>query len=118
MSDPDDKAEGAAIRLATYGTLVPGRVNAHQLEALSGHWSKGVVHGHLIEEGWGADHGCPAMTPDPDGPAIDVHIFESRDLPQHWARLDAFEGDEYARVPITVLTKDGEIKASIYALKP
>ncbi|MEM6913485.1 MAG: gamma-glutamylcyclotransferase family protein [Pseudomonadota bacterium] len=117
MSHPKHERDGATIRLATYGTLVPGEVNAHQLQALSGQWLKGTVRGHLIEEGWGADHGCPAMTPDPNGPTIEVHVFESHDLPAHWSRLDAFEGDEYQRVSIQVTMDKGDVEASIYALR-
>jgi len=103
-------------RLATYGTLAPGRPNHHQLEGLIGRWLTGHVHGELIQEGWGADLGFPAMTIDPTGPVIEVHIFESTDLPQHWPRLDEFEGPGYERVPIDVHTPTGELRASIYAL--
>jgi gamma-glutamylcyclotransferase (GGCT)/AIG2-like uncharacterized protein YtfP len=34
--------------------------------------------------------------------------------PDHWARLDDFEGDGYERVVTTVRTPAGEIDASIY----
>jgi len=108
--------DGPETRLATYGTLVPGQINEGQLSELNGRWLTGEVRGRLSDEGWGAEHGCPAMVPDPDGEVIKVHIFESQDLPQHWERLDAFEGPGYQRIPITVSTEDGEIEASIYAL--
>ncbi|MEM9059187.1 MAG: gamma-glutamylcyclotransferase [Pseudomonadota bacterium] len=104
----------AATRLATYGTLAPGEVNHGVLDGLSGTWTRGSVRGRLFKEGWGAAHGCPGMIPDPDGERIAVHVFESPDLPEHWARLDAFEGDEYRRVTISVETEDGALEASIY----
>ncbi|MEO1658528.1 MAG: gamma-glutamylcyclotransferase family protein [Pseudomonadota bacterium] len=105
-------------RLATYGTLAPGQVNERVLAQLEGRWLRGVVRGRLIEAGWGAEHGCPGMRPDANGDEIEVHLFESAELPQHWRRLDAFEGPGYERIPILVLTDEGEIEASIYALKP
>lgn len=104
----------ADTRLATYGTLAPGEINHHQLDGLKGSWSRGTVRGRLLEEGWGAAHNCPGMVPDAGGDAIVVHIFESDELPAHWARLDAFEGREYRREVVTVATPDGEIEASIY----
>jgi len=118
MNPPDQPEPDAAAsqRLATYGTLAPGRPNHHQLEALTGHWWEGRVHGTLVDAGWGADLGYPALILDPDGPAIDVHIFESTDLPVHWSRLDQFEGTAYERVTTTVHTSTGNVQASIYVL--
>lgn len=101
-------------RLATYGTLAPGRVNHHQLAGLQGHWRQGTVRGTLVETGWGATLGFPALVLDPEGSVIDVHLFESPDLPDHWDRLDEFEGDGYRRVIACVSTADGEMEAWIY----
>lgn len=106
----------AAHRLATYGTLAPGRANAHQLDGLNGVWTTGVVHGHLREAGWGAAMGYPGITLDTGGPAVDVHVFTSADLPAHWARLDAFEGAGYQRVAVAVQTAAGSVRAFIYQL--
>jgi hypothetical protein len=39
----------------------------------------------------GASLGYPALVLQADGPAIAVEVFESADLPDHWARLDDFE---------------------------
>ena len=103
-------------RLATYGTLAPGRSNHHQLDGLTGTWSDGHVHGTLVDAGWGAHLGYPALILDPGAPAVDVQIFESPDLPAHWSRLDAFEGDGYQRVETTVHTPTGEVTAALYAL--
>jgi gamma-glutamylcyclotransferase (GGCT)/AIG2-like uncharacterized protein YtfP len=106
----------ALHRLATYGTLAPGRPNHHQLDGLGGRWLAGHVNGMLVDAGWGVDIGYPALVLDPDGSAISVDVFESVDLPAHWAHLDAFEGSGYQRVVTTVRTSSGDIEASIYVL--
>ncbi|MDJ0614701.1 MAG: gamma-glutamylcyclotransferase family protein [Rhizobiaceae bacterium] len=106
----------AEHRLATYGTLAPGEVNADQLDGLQGEWKQGTIRGDLLKEGWGADHGCPGCLINPNGERIDVFIFESADLPRHWARLDAFEGTEYSRIETMAETKDGLLEVSIYEL--
>ncbi|SCB25110.1 gamma-glutamylcyclotransferase family protein [Rhizobium hainanense] len=105
-------------RLATYGTLAPGRVNHHQLEGLAGTWTQGTVRGRLLESGWGAALGYPGLELTDDGDEIDVFLFESTDLPAHWERLDAFEGEGYCRVIATVRTDDGDSQAFIYVLAP
>ncbi len=104
----------ARFRLASYGTLAPGRHNHHIMDGMTGSWSEGFVRGKLLEVGWGNTQGYPALVPDPDGEKVPVHIFESRDLPDHWARLDAFETDEYLRIILPVETENGIIEASIY----
>jgi gamma-glutamylcyclotransferase (GGCT)/AIG2-like uncharacterized protein YtfP len=85
-------------RLATYGTLAPGRPNHHQLDGLEGRWSHGQVRGRLVDAGWGAGFGCTALVLDPKGPAIEVAVFESADLPAQWPRLDDFEGSSQPSV--------------------
>jgi len=101
--------------LATYGSLRPGECNHHELAGLSGEWRPGTVAGRLIEKGWGADLGYPAIILAPDGDPVPVQLFVSADLPAHWARLDDFEGDGYRRVAVTVSTADGAVEAWIYA---
>jgi len=106
----------AETKLAVYGTLAPGRSNHHQLSELNGSWSSGTVNGVLREQGWGAALGHPAIVLDPNGPAVEVQVFESQDLPRHWARLDAFEGAGYRRVATQVNTVAGQTDAFIYEL--
>jgi gamma-glutamylcyclotransferase (GGCT)/AIG2-like uncharacterized protein YtfP len=108
--------EAALNRLATYGTLAPRRPNSHQLDGLEGRWIAGHIHGRLVDAGWGAQLGYPALVLDPDGSAVHVEVFESVDLPAHWARLDAFEGPSYQRVVTAVHTATGDIDAYIYVL--
>jgi gamma-glutamylcyclotransferase (GGCT)/AIG2-like uncharacterized protein YtfP len=101
-------------RLATYGTLAPGRVNHHQLVGLTGEWTTGAVRGRLIETGWGAALGYPALVLDEAGDLVEVHLFTSAYLPEHWDRLDAFEGAEYRRGEVLVETSEGTVAAWIY----
>ncbi len=89
-------------RLVVYGTLAPGRPNEHVLAGIPGEWSEGWVEGDLYEHGWGATEGYRAMRWREGGQRIDVYLFESAELPQHWAMLDEFEGESYERVPIPV----------------
>ncbi len=72
------------------------------------------MRGRLVEEGWGATLGFPALTLDPEAAVVAVQLFESAALPQHWRRLDAFEGDGYRRVATQVQLADGEVAAWIY----
>ena len=103
-------------RLAVYGSLAPGRPNHHHVAGLQGRWSPGGLYGRLVEAGWGASLGYPALVLDPDGPAIDVQVLESADLPAHWSRLDEFEGPGYERVLTTVHTAAGDVEAYVYVL--
>lgn len=107
---------GPENTLAIYGTLAPGQPNHHVLDDLSGTWIKGQVFGKLKNAGWGAEQGYPGIELDPNGDAVVVHLFQSDDLPAHWARLDAFEGDGYCRKTVQVRTEQGSVEASIYAL--
>ena len=103
-------------RLAAYGTLSPGRVNHHQLAGLKGDWRQGTVRGRLAAAGWAASLGYPGLTLDPRGSLVEVHLFESPDLPDHRSRLDRFEGAGYRRVETQVHTAEGELDAWIYVI--
>ena len=103
-------------RLAVYGSLAPGRPNHDLLNGLSGRWIEGTVRGRLLQEGWGAEIGYPGIVLDLDGPTVGVQLFESSDLPDHWTRLDAFEGSGYRRTVTAVSTAAGDLLASIYVL--
>ena len=67
---------GPNHRLATYGSLAPGRRNHSQLDGLTGRWFEGQVYGELRNAGWGASLGYPALVLDPQGSAVDVAVFE------------------------------------------
>lgn len=102
--------------LATYGTLAPGRPNAHLLADINGQWTQGFVRGRLIEMGWGAAMGYPGIVLDETAQEIAVHLFTSPALARAWPDLDAFEGNDYRRTPVCVRTRDGIVQASIYTL--
>jgi Gamma-glutamyl cyclotransferase, AIG2-like len=74
------------------------------------------VYGRLVDAGWGASLGFPALILDPEGTIIHVHVFESVDLPAHWSRLDDFEGSSYQGVVTTVHMPTGEVDSHIYVL--
>jgi gamma-glutamylcyclotransferase (GGCT)/AIG2-like uncharacterized protein YtfP len=99
---------GASRHLIAYGSLVPGGVNAAQLDGLRGGWRHGWVTGTLAEAGWGAALGYPALRWSPDaGTRVPAQLFTSPGLTEHWARLDAFEGEEYRRILAPIFDDDG-----------
>src|SRR5689334_12542703 len=113
MPDPNSSVE---TRLISYGSLAPGQVNHHQLAGLNGRWQRATVRGTLIDGGWGAGLGFPGLILDPSSPDVEAHLFESADLPAHWARLDAFEGPGYRRVPTVAHTAYGDLRAYVYVV--
>lgn len=105
-------------RLASYGTLAPGKSNHKQVAHLQGAWLKGTVRGRRTQADWGQWIGFPGFVIDLAGDVVDVDIFESPDLPAHWDRLDAFEGEAYQRVAVLAQTDKGPMDVSIYTLRP
>jgi len=104
-------------RLFVYGTLAPGRPNAHVLADVPGTWEPATVIGKLIPEGWGAAAGCPGIVLGEPGGEVEGLVFSSDSLAEHWTRLDEFEGEGYERVVTTVKLKDGtRVEAYVYAL--
>jgi gamma-glutamylcyclotransferase (GGCT)/AIG2-like uncharacterized protein YtfP len=104
--------------LFVYGTLAPGRPNAHVMGGMTGTWEPGVARGTLLPDGWGAAVGYPAIVLDAHGPEVPGFLFRSEDLPAHWDRLDEFEGEGYDRVLTRVRLAGGEqVAAYIYALR-
>ena len=104
--------------LFVYGTLGPGRPNAHILENIGGTWKNASVEGSLQERGWGAEMGYPGIVLDQSGNRVSGYLFCSENLAQHWHTLDDFEGEEYQRVAVEVVTDDGEtFHSHIYMLK-
>ncbi|MCG3098691.1 gamma-glutamylcyclotransferase [Enterobacter sp. DRP3] len=105
--------------LFVYGTLGPGRPNAHILENIGGSWQEGHVGGSLLNKGWGAEMGYPGIVLDDWGNRVQGFIFTSANLHNHWDVLDRFEGAEYERVPVDVTTTAGQtIHSWVYRLKP
>lgn len=104
--------------LFVYGTLGPGRPNAHIMEAIGGSWEEGSVGGSLLNEGWGAEMDYPGIVLDNSGNRVNGFLFRSANLVNHWPTLDAFEGEGYERVAVSVSTAGGEtVDSFIYMLK-
>lgn len=104
-------------RLFVYGTLAPGQPNAHVLADVPGTWEPASVTGTLLAQGWGAAIGYPGIVLDERGETVHGQVFSSEALADHWARLDAFEGDGYRRVPTTARLDDGRtVDAYVYSL--
>lgn len=107
---------GAERRLIVYGSLAPGGSNHHELQGLAGSWRAGTIRGRLHEQGWGWALGYPCLEQDPAGEPVRAHLFESDDLPRHWARLDAFEGDGYERIAVPFTGEDASwVVGQVYA---
>lgn len=105
-------------RLFVYGTLAPGKPNAHILASIEGEWEPATATGTLHDEGWGAAAGYPAIVLDERGGEVAGLLFTAATLSEHWARLDQFEGEAYQRVLTTVKLNDGtRVDAYVYALR-
>jgi gamma-glutamylcyclotransferase (GGCT)/AIG2-like uncharacterized protein YtfP len=129
MDPPDpvtlDLLEGAieamfsvSRKLIVYGSLAPGGPNHGLVSELAGEWRKGWVTGELLERGWGAAMGYPALRWCPEGEPVDAFLFVSDELPGLWNRLDEFEGLEYDRIWAPFWTGDGEVNVgNVYAME-
>ncbi len=124
ISSPADQLEreleqrfGASCRLAVYGSLAPGAPNHHVLADLPGSWQEGIVTGMLHSTGWGAATGFPVLRWRAGGPPVPAQILVSDALPDHWPRLDEFEGAGYRRILVSVHDADGVLTAvaNLYA---
>lgn len=115
---PEGGARPSQPRLFVYGTLAPGRPNAHVMDGMVGTWEPATARGELLPDGWGAAAGYPAIVLEDDGPQVPGYVFSSADLPAHWDRLDEFEGEGYDRVLTTVHLHSGaDVRAYVYALR-
>jgi gamma-glutamylcyclotransferase (GGCT)/AIG2-like uncharacterized protein YtfP len=96
-------------RLFVYGSLAPGRPNEHVLASLPGEWQPATVTGTQRQEGWGAALGYPGIVLNPQGAEVPGFVFTSEQLPEHWARLDEFEGSGYERVLTIARLNNGTV---------
>ena len=104
--------------LIVYGSLAPGGLNHALLAELGGEWKEGWVTGDLLDRGWSAAMGYPALRWCPEGREIEAHLLISPELPKHWARLDDFEGLEYHRILVPFWTADGQVwVGNVYAME-
>ena len=106
------------LNLFVYGTLCPGKPNAHVLETIGGKWIKASVTGRLEQRGWGAKMGFAGIVLDPSGNEVNGYLFNSENLEAHWNALDDFEGKDYKRVVTKAKIKDDTLVESfIYVLR-
>lgn len=104
--------------LFVYGTLRPQQPNAPVMERIGGSWKAGYIRGYLQQRGWVAELGSPGIQLSDSGEIVPGYVFISENLPQYWDELDAFEGDEYQRIPVKVYLENGQtIESWVYALK-
>lgn len=96
-----------ASRLVVYGTLRPGGPN-HHLVADLGTWEPATLQGTL-----GSWSGYPTFQPGPAG-RVPADLLTDPQLPQHHARLDAFEGAAYRRELVVVQAETGAVVAQCY----
>lgn len=91
---------GCACWLASYGSLAPGGQNHGEMARCAGTWWRGTVTGFRAERQW------PVFTFAEGGPHVPMWLLHSPSLPDHWAALDSFEGDEYRRILVPVWDSD------------
>lgn len=75
----------SAVQQRVYGRTVPGKPDA--------------LYGYRKSQVWSGDDDYPIAIPDPDG-VIDGLVLEL--TPDEMARGDAYEGDEYRRLRVTL----------------
>ena len=79
------------------------------LDGVPGTWAEGIVHGvRFIAKGY------PAFQTGIG--EVSVSVLTSPALPEHWPRLDEFEGRDYRRILVPVTLTSGEVVvANLYA---
>lgn len=104
--------------LFVYGTLAPGQSHHHLLNSIGGTWEPAIVRGKLYPDGTPETEGFPVLILDKNGEDITGFLFRSVRLDRHWAELDGYEGDGYARVLTTVrVSRNAAARAYVYVLK-
>jgi gamma-glutamylcyclotransferase (GGCT)/AIG2-like uncharacterized protein YtfP len=89
--------EHPSRRLASYGTLAPGEVNHAIVADLVGQWGDGAVRGELT-----TSDGFRRFRWSESGSEVAVRVLTSIGLPEHFSRIDRFEGRRYARSLVPV----------------
>jgi gamma-glutamylcyclotransferase (GGCT)/AIG2-like uncharacterized protein YtfP len=110
----DAQFDFPSTRLAAYGTLAPGQSNHALLSSVEGAWVDGTVQGVRFMA-----NGYPAFKWRPGDEQVPVSVLTSAALPEHWARLDDFEGADYRRILVPVRLPDGTtLVAYVYEYIP
>lgn len=113
-----EKSFRPSVKLAIYGTLAPGKANHRHIADLGGGWHDAAVRGRLDRVPCGVHEGLPAIVLDPAAAPHRLKLLACEHLPDAWARLDAFEGEEMQRL-LVPLEGAGRVfgVANIYALR-
>ena len=101
--------ERPSRRLVAYGTLAPGQANHQVVAGLSGNWETCTLRGSIEPS-----RDLPVFSWNPGGMELDAHLFTSSQLPNSWARIDAFEGEAYKRRLVPARTETGIAIANVY----
>jgi len=113
-----DALFSASRHLIAYGSLMPGGLNHGLLSDLGGEWRQGWIAGELLDRGWSAAMSYPALRWCPEGGEVPAWAFISEDLPDHWRRLDDFEGLEYRRIWALFWDEEGRtLVGNMYAME-
>ena len=114
ISDPYNSSKF----LLSYGSLMPGGSNHHEVSGIKGEWSKGFVNGWITDLHFEDGSTYPGLRWDPEGDIIKVAILNSSELSNQWERIDDFEGPEYRRVvvPYTLQNKERGL-GQIYVIR-
>ncbi|WP_295016844.1 4a-hydroxytetrahydrobiopterin dehydratase [uncultured Micrococcus sp.] len=97
----------------SYGRLAV-RMHSHDVRALT---SRDVRLARTVARL--ATEVLAAPAPPADVTDVPAQLLVSADLPEHWDRLDAFEGAGYRRVPAVVALDDDAVRpAFLYELVP
>ena len=108
---------GCSRIFIVYGSLGPGGPNHYRLHDVGGAWHQAFhVNGKLEQAGWGAALGYPGLTWQREGDKVTVDVLVSDKLAQHWADLDALEGEGYLRALVPVSDGKTVVVGNIYLL--
>lgn len=88
---------------------MPGERFHGEVAEIPGSWRRVTLPGRIDHSG-----PYPVYQPSNDGTTCPAWVLESEALAQHWARLDAFEGDGYRRVTVNVDLDGALVTAQIY----
>ena len=80
--------------LLVYRTLAPGESNHYMMKNIPGVWKTAYFKGVVLKKDWEKWNGYPGIILDNEADEIKGYFFSSRELKEHWDRLDEFEGKD------------------------